>query len=149
MAKRSSNRRARKAPKASSAVGMASAALANPIVQDLIREHSPEVIDAAKEWAEEAGGWIADQGDKFGQKGLELRAARVRTTIGGLSDGSRELADSFRPVFKALDKVDKLLKVAAALPFVARRRAHKKIDSRLDDLEAGLFEAVLQDPPSS
>jgi hypothetical protein len=57
---------------------------------------------------------------------------------------SPTLAASLRPVTKSLDDVARLLKVAAALPFAKRKRAHMKIDDVLDDLESSLFDATLQ-----
>lgn len=61
-----------------------------------------------------------------------------------LSVNSPVLATSLRPVTTSLDDVARLLKVAAALPFAKRKRAHMKIDDVLDDLESALFTAVFE-----
>ena len=65
MTKRSSGGSAKGSAQAFSALSREAAkALMDPRVQDLIRKHSPEVIDSAKEWAAGAGRRI---GERFGQ----------------------------------------------------------------------------------
>jgi len=114
--------------------------LNNPIVQEQILEHGGAVIDAARQW----GASVADSiGERFGQNGLERRAANLRSAVSGLSKDSPSLAAALRPVAESLDEVDQLLKVSAALPFAKRKKAHRRIDDVLDNLEKGLFDATL------
>lgn len=128
------------------------AALKDPKVQALIIERASAVVGAAQQW-------IADRpartkpslveqvkekvGDRFGQKGLERRSANVRSAVTKLCSDSADLRDSLQPVEESLDEIDKLLVVAANLPFTKRKKAHRRIDDALDDLEAGLFDTVL------
>ena len=118
--------------------------LNDPWVRARIVEHAGAIIDVAKQ----AGGFVRKNvGGKFGQKGLERRAANVRAAVAALSRDSPDLAAALRPVTKSLDEVDQLLKVSAALPFAKRKKAHMKIDDNLDNLESGLFDATLRGAP--
>ena len=55
-------------------------------------------------------GTIADLiGGRFGQKGLERRAANLRVAVETVSRGSNALTVSLRPVNGALDEIDQLL----------------------------------------
>jgi hypothetical protein len=123
--------------------GAALGVLDDPDVRELILEQSKKVIDAVQKWLSKNGPSLADRfRGRFGQKGLERRAARLRGAVATLSRSSNALAASLRPVNVALDEVDQLLTVAEALPFTKRKRAHMRIDDVLDDLESGLFDAT-------
>jgi hypothetical protein len=115
--------------------------LNDPKVQEWILENADVIVDAAKQWADffRKKVWR-----RFGQKGLERRAANVRAAVAALSRESPDLAVALRPVTKSLDEVDQLLKVSAVLPFAKRKKAHMKIDDILDNLESGLFDATLR-----
>lgn len=122
-------------------IALARDALKDPQVVSQILEHGATVLGAARQW----GASVADNiGDRFGQSGLEHRAARLSTAVAALSKDSPSLAASLRPVTESLDEVDKLLKVSAALPFAKRKKAHMRIDNVLDELEKGLFDATLR-----
>lgn len=128
-------------------------ALQDPNVRVEVVKHSRAVMEMAQQWlanrrmtnGRSITDWWADSvGDRFGQRGLERREANLRAAVTALSADSPTLAMSLRPLTKSLDDVARLLKVAAALPFAKRKRAHMKIDDVLDDLESGLFDAVLE-----
>jgi ribosomal protein L17 len=127
-------------------------ALRDPKVQAQIIEHGSAAIGAAKGWLVERprregpsiAGRISERvGDRFGHTGLERRASNVRDAVDALTADSDDLTTCLRPVTESLDEVDKLLTVAKNLPFAKRRKAHKRIDDVLDDLESGLFDSVL------
>lgn len=127
--------------------------LSNPEIQAEILKHGRVAVDAVQQWrarrSERDGPSVAEQiterfGGRFGQKGLERREGNLRAAVTALSGDSPTLATSLGPVIKSLDDVSRLLEVAAALPFRKRKKAHMKIDDILDDLEAGLFDDVLQ-----
>ena len=127
--------------------------LQDPQVREELVKHGRAVVEAAQEWmANRRPGdrSLTDRisekvGGRFGQRGLERREANLRSAVAALSADSPTLATSLRPVTKSLDDVERLLTVAGGLPFAKRKRAHMKIDDVLDDLEAGLFDAVLED----
>lgn len=108
-----------------------------PAVIAMIVEKAPAVVDWAKQWtpSEKVTG-------KFGQKGLERRSRNLRTTIESLSKKSPDLSRSLRPVVASLDDADQMLEVAAVLPLVKRKKAHRDIADVLDDLEKALFGSV-------
>ena len=78
---------------------------------------------------------------RFGQKGLEQRAASARRAIDAAF--SQPDAVGRAEITKALDSIDTALKVASGLPLVKRKKAHWRVDDMLDQLEAGLIDAVL------
>jgi hypothetical protein len=82
-------------------------------------------------------------GEHFGQGRLERRVDNLRVAVAELSQGRPELAESLDPVARAIDDLAVTLRVAGALPLVKRKKAHLRIDSMLDRLETGLFEATL------
>ncbi len=128
-------------------------ALQDPKVRAELVEHGRAVVEATQQWIADRkkreGPSFTDRlaervGGRFGQKGLERRAANLRAAVTALSADSPTLAVSLRPVMKSLDDVARLLTVAAALPFAKRKRAHMKIDDVLDELESGFFDATLE-----
>jgi len=128
-------------------------ALQDPKVREELLKHSRAVMEMAQQWIAErrkhSDRSITDRlaervGGRFGQRGLERREANLRAAVSALSADSPTLATSLRPLMDSLDDVARLLKVAAALPFAKRKRAHMKIDDVLDDLESGFFDAVLE-----
>lgn len=127
--------------------------LQDPKVREELLKHSRAVMETAQQWIADrrknSDRSITDRlaervGGRFGQRGLEHREANLRAAVSDLSADSPTLATSLRPLTQALDDVARLLKVAAALPFAKRKRAHRKIDDVLDDLESGFFDAVLE-----
>lgn len=114
-------------------------ALKDPQNQALIREHGSAVVDAARR----TGASVADGiGERFGQRGLERRAANLREAVTELSTKSPSLATSLRPLTESLDDVGQMLTASAALPFAKRKKAHMRIDNVLDPLEKGLFDTT-------
>jgi hypothetical protein len=122
-------------------MAMAVDVLKDPKVQKMIVEHSADVVDAATRWGDTLRKKV---GRSFGQKGLERRAANVRTAVTALSTDAPDLAAALRAVTTSLDEVDQQLRISAALPFMKRKRAHMKIDDNLDNLERGLFDTALR-----
>lgn len=129
-------------------------ALQDPQVREELVKHGRAAVEAAQEWMANrrrtGASSITDRisgkiSGRFGQRGLERREANLRSAVAALSTDSPTLATSLSPVTKSLDDVERLLTVAGGLPFAKRKRAHMKIDDVLDDLEAGLFDAVLED----
>lgn len=127
--------------------------LQDPTVRAELVKRGLAAMDAAQQWLEDHrkrnDRSISDRlaesvGGRFGQRGLERREANLRAAVTDLSANSPMLAASLHPVTTSLDNVARLLKVAAALPFAKRKRAHMKIDDLLDDLESALFAAVLE-----
>lgn len=121
--------------------------LKDPQVQQQILAHGGPVIDAAKRWGSSAAGRARNLGGRFGQSGLERRRDNLAEAISALSSDSTSLAESLRPVSESLNEVGHMLKVSASLPFAKRKKAHMRIDDVLDELEAGLFDAILNSRP--
>lgn len=119
-------------------------ALKDPRVIAQIVEHAPAAIDALKHWATSV---VDNLEDRFGQKGLEKREAKLRAAVTALSKQSPSLATALRPVLESLDEVGRLLMVSDALPFAKRKKAHMRIDDILDELEKGLLDATARRDP--
>jgi hypothetical protein len=115
-------------------------ALKDPEVQEEVLRHSKTVMDAAKRWRPSINDRFEKVGDRFGQTGLERRASNLQEAVTELSSASPALAATLRPVTESLNEVGHMLKVSDKLPFAKRRRAHKRIDDVLDDLESGLLD---------
>src|SRR5690349_18248179 len=77
------------------------AVLKDPKVQEMIAEHADIIIDRAQEWAALVRNKV---GSKFGQKGLERRAANLRAAVVALSRDSQDLAVTMPPVMRSLDE---------------------------------------------
>lgn len=126
-------------------------ALSDERVQNLLIANSQAALDAAKAWMSSRRSKpakptsridVPNPLDRFGQKGLERRAANIDKAVRDLSAKSPALATALKPVAEALSEVDSMLSVSAALPFFKRKRAHLRIDDVVDDLEQALFTAT-------
>lgn len=133
------------------AVALAVKALKSPEVQAQLRR-APAVVMA---WAADnkrqssgggAGTTLArfNPADRFGQRGLERRIEKLGQNF-TLTFGERE--DTSRPeMWAALDELQKATTVAAGLPALKRKKMQMRIDDELDELEAGLMNALLPKP---
>jgi len=123
-------------------------ALQDPKVQAQILKHGGSMIESAKRLGPSIVDGVADVGGRFGQSGLERRATNVRAFVDEVTSGSPTAAAAMQPVTDTLAEVDQMLKLAAKLPFAKRKRAHMRIDNVLDELEAGLLDAITPAPKS-
>lgn len=121
--------------------------LKDPKVQQQIFEHRQPVVDAVKRLRPSIGSRVEKVGDRFGQRGLERRAANLQQVVTELSSESPALATNLAPVIASLNEARRMLRVSATLPFTKRKRAHWEIDDVLDDLESGILDATHPDVP--
>jgi len=117
-------------------------ALADPKVRAQIVEYGRPVVGAAKNLGPSVATHFDEVGDRFGQKGLELREAKLRALVADLSSESPALAEALRPVTESLIHIRQMLRVSATLSFFKRKKAHMTIDNMLDDLDRGLIDAT-------
>ena len=133
------------------AIGLAVKALKSPEVQEQLRKAPAAVAD----WAADHKGQGKDgaarttlerfnPADRFGQRGLERRIEKLGQNF-TLSFGDRETT-SEPELWVALDELQKAIAVAAGLPALKRKKMHLRIDNELDELEAGLIEALMPKP---
>jgi hypothetical protein len=88
--------------------------------------------------------------ERFGQRGLERRAQRLRSLVVELQPdvhASSGVAEVYAEILHALDVIDLQLRVAAVLPTIKRKRAHFQIGGALDDLENALWAAIRGEKP--
>lgn len=145
--------------------------LSDPEVRAQLAQHGRTLAANAKEWraersvrsdgaiptsGREAGAVVPSDdlrlpppglGDRVGRRRLQRRIDRLRVSVLALGEGRPELAAQLDPVLAALEEVGSALDVAAGLSLPKRIRAHQRVDSVLDVLEAGLFEAALPQLP--
>ena len=134
--------------------------LQDPVVRKQLLTYGRTGMKAAQQWQRQrqtlagaAGGNNASPGfgekvgQHFGQGRLERRVDNLRVAVADLCRDRPQLAESLDPVARAIEDVAVRLRIAGALPLVKRKRAHLKIDSMLDRLETGLFEATLGADP--
>jgi hypothetical protein len=130
--------------------------LQDPMVRKQLLTYGRTGMKAAQQWQRQrqALAGVADSrdpspglgqkvGQHFGQGRLERRVDNLRAAVAELCHDRPELTESLDPVARAIDDVAVTLRIAEALPLVKRKRAHLRIDSVLDRLETGLFEATL------
>jgi hypothetical protein len=131
--------------------------LQDPLVRKQLLSYGRTGMKAAQQWQRQrqalagvAGsnndaspGFGEKVGQHFGQGRLERRVDNLRAAVTELCQDRPQLTESLDPVARAIDDVAVTLRIAGALPLVKRKRAHLKIDSVLDRLETGLFEATL------
>lgn len=130
------------------AVALAVKALKSPEVQAQLRRAPAVVMDwAADNKRQSSGGGASttlarfNPADRFGQRGLERRIEKLGQNF-TLSFGDRE-STSQPELWAALDELQKATTVAAGLPALKRKKMQMRIDDELDELEAGLMDALL------
>lgn len=78
---------------------------------------------------------------RFGHGALERRVESLGTVV------QRAFPDPADPgrleVVQAVESLRVALAIAEPMPFVQRQKAHRRIDSQLDQLEAAMVDAVL------
>ena len=87
---------------------------------------------------------LPDPTSRFGQKSLDRRVESLGSVVDRAfpspTDPGRD------ELLKAVDGLRVALTISKPMPFVQRKKAHRRIDSQLDQLEAALVDAVL--PPA-
>ena len=136
------------------ALGLAIAALKNPLVHDRLINMPSAAASHLRSWRKEREDRVASAtrisrlkgiADRFGQAGLERRSQRLRETMQAMEPVTARdeaLRDAVVKVVAALDVIDVQLRVAGSLPAIKRKRAHSKIDDALDELESAMWDAV-------
>ena len=127
------------------ALALVQTVLANEEVRRRLAAAPGQVIDwataqRAQHRAAEKRGSL-DPTRHFGQKSLERRVEAVSGVVdrafpGDDDPGRKELVASIEGLRIALA-------IAKPMPFVQRKKAHRRIDAQLDQLEAALVDAVL------
>jgi hypothetical protein len=127
------------------ALALAQHVLANEEVRRRLAAAPATVMDwAAKQRnqrrnAERRG--LPDPTSHFGQKSLERRVE----SLGNVAERAfPSPADPGRDeVLRAVEGLRVALAIAKPMPFVQRKKAHRRIDSQLDEMEAAMVDAVL------
>lgn len=124
------------------ALAIVQAVLANEEVRKRLVAAPGQVIDWANgQRAQQRAAGGLDPTRHFGQKSLERRVEAVSSVVdrafpGDDDPGRKELVASIEGLRIALA-------IAKPMPFVQRKKAHRRIDAQLDQLEAALVDAVL------
>jgi hypothetical protein len=138
-----------KSSTASAGLGAAAIQLALKAMQsEAVKEQLSRAPAAVVNWAADHRGGGAqaalqriNPADRFGQRGLERRLDHLDEAF-TLTFGDR--TSTSRPeMWEALDEIRRAIAVAAGLPTLKRKRMHLRIDNALDELEAGLIDAVM------
>lgn len=77
----------------------------------------------------------------FGQRGMERRVAAMRNAV-ELALPAHDVVGR-QQLIALIDEVDRSVQMAGGLPFVKRKRAHSRIDKKLDAMELALVDAML------
>lgn len=112
--------------------------LANEEVRKRLAAAPATVMDwAAKQRAQQRNA-------RFGQTSLERRVESLGNVVDRAfpshTDPGRD------ELLRAVEGLQVALTISKPMPFVQRKKAHRRIDSQLDQLEAALVDAVL--PPA-
>ena len=118
--------------------------LANEEVRKRLLAAPANVMDWALAQRSQHGHRL-DPTQHFGQKSLERRVAALTGVTNDafpdpLSPGRAELSN-------ALEGLRIALAVAKPMPLLQRKKAHRRIDRQLDEMEAAMVNAVLGDGP--
>jgi hypothetical protein len=127
------------------ALALAQHVLANEEVRKRLMVAPVAVLDwANKQRAQRrnaARRGLPDPTSRFGQKSLERRVESLGVVV------ERAFPDPADPgrleVVQAVESLRVALAIAAPMPFVQRKKAHRRIDSQLDQMEAAMVDAVL------
>jgi hypothetical protein len=114
--------------------------LANEEVRKRLAAAPATVMD----WAAKQRAQQRTTSARFGQRSLERRVESLDNVVDRAFPSP---ADPGRAeLISAIEGLRVALAISKPMPFVQRRKAHRRIDSQLDQLEAALVDAVL--PPA-
>ncbi len=119
------------------ALALAQHVLANEEVRKRLVAAPVAVMD----WANKQRHQRRGTSSHFGQGALERRVESLGSVV------QRAFPDPADPgrieVVQAVESLRVALAIAKPMPFVQRKKAHRRIDSQLDQLEAAMVDAVL------
>ena len=114
--------------------------LANEEVRKRLAAAPATVMD----WAAKQRAQQRNTAKRFGQRSLERRVESLANVVDRAfpspTDPGRD------ELIRAVEGLRVALAISGPMPFVQRKKAHRRIDSQLDQLEAALVDAVL--PPA-
>lgn len=84
---------------------------------------------------------LPDPTSRFGQKSLERRVESLANVVDRAFPAPDDPAKA--ELVTAIDGLRVALLVAKPMPMVQRKKAHRRIDAQLDQMEAALVDAVL------
>jgi hypothetical protein len=119
------------------ALALAQHVLANEEVRKRLMAAPVAVLD----WANKQRTQRRTSSSRFGQGSLERRVESLGNVV------ERAFPDPADPgrleVVHAVESLRVALAIAKPMPFVQRKKAHRRIDSQLDQMEAAMVDAVL------
>ncbi len=84
---------------------------------------------------------LPDPTSRFGQKSLERRVESLAVVVVRAFPNYDDPARA--DLLKAIEGLRVALAIAKPMPFVQRKKAHRRIDDQLDQMEAAMVDAVL------
>lgn len=141
----------------------ATTALQNPQVQQQLVEASSSMADGVKTWKARRAERRLENPDtsstarsrarkplsqkvtaRFGNQKLERRVKNLRANVSLVRTSvGPEAEEALAEVDQVVDRLSVAVAMAANLPFGKRQKAHREIDSVLDELEKALFSQIL------
>ncbi|CAN5890732.1 hypothetical protein BH23ACT2_BH23ACT2_02250 [soil metagenome] len=146
-------------PATQAQIAKAKAKLQDPAVREQVAAQGRAAADRAKVWRDnltEAETARSDAGpsrfnravsEQFGHGRVEKRIATLRATVETLGGAGPRMAGALAPVNEWLDEIEVSLEIASAMPATKRPKAYARLEAKLDELEAELFEASLPGGP--
>lgn len=132
-------------PTVFSAIAIAQKVLSNEEVRKRLIAAPGVVIDWAQQQrtrrreAKQRG--LADPTPRFGQKSLERRVESLAVVVVRAFPHYDDPARA--DLLKAIEGLRVALAIAKPMPYLQRKKAHRRIDDQLDQMEAAMVDAVL------